>query len=166
MIGFKLQAIGKDNFFDSAAVMKALSEADRRVLSKFGAFVRQRAKSLIRPAVVENRKAVRAAKKSGQKIRKLFAASKPGEPPRSRQGDLKKFILFGYDVAERNVVIGPTLVGGRASATPARLEGGGEFRHKRTGKMIRVKKRPFMKPAFDTELQKMPALWADSMKRG
>lgn len=164
MIGFKVQAISKGMFFDSEAVMKAVSAADRKVLSKFGAFVRTTARRSIRPAVVKNKKAVRAAKKAGTKTPKIeYQASQPGEAPRSRQGDLKRFILFGYEPEARNVVIGPTLVGDRASETPHRLEYGGEFRSKKTGKTIKVAKRPFMKPAFDKELARMPAMFADSL---
>lgn len=164
MIGFKFSAIGSDKFFNSEKVLKALSATERRVLSKFGAFVRQRARTSIRPAVVVNRKEIRSGKKAGRTIGKVYAASKPGEPPRSRQGDLKRKILFGYDTEARAVVIGPTLVGGRASDTPARLEYGGQFRHKRSGKIVRVRKRPFMQPAFESEVTKMPALWADSLR--
>jgi hypothetical protein len=170
MIGFELKAIGSENFFSSEKVMKALSDAERRVQSKFGAYVRQRAKTSIRPAAIANRKEIAAAKKAFQagkskrnRVKKDYVPSQPGEPPRSRQGDLKKLILFGYDADEGNVVIGPILRGGQASQTPGRLERGGEFRGKR-GKTIRVLKRPYMKPAFDAELQKMPSLWLDSMR--
>lgn len=165
MIGFKVTPVGSSNFFTSEAVMKALTEGQRRVLSKFGAYVRTRAKSSIRPAVIENRKEIRQAKKTGGKQpRPRYRPSAVGEPPRSRRGDLKRFILFGYDVEERNVVIGPTLVGGRPSKTPGRLERGGQFRHKRSGKMVRVAKRPFMRPAFEIEMKaRMPAMFADSL---
>lgn len=163
MIGVSVKPIRRANFFDSAAVMKALNAAERRVLSKFGAFVRQGAKSSIRPAIVLNRKEIRAGKKIGRTFRKVYAASKPGEAPRSRRGDLKRLIVFGYDFAKKSVVVGPKPIGGRRAETPGRLEAGGTFRS-RSGKLVRVLKRPYMKPAFDRELRKMPGLWTDSIQ--
>lgn len=72
-------------FFDERAVQNALDKGTRRALSKFGAFVRARAKS---------------------SIRKRKSVSKPGSPPSSHTGKLKKHIYFGYDVQRKSVVIG------------------------------------------------------------
>ena len=47
MIGMKLKA-AKGLFFDRGAVLRATTAAERRVLSRFGAFVRQRARTSIR----------------------------------------------------------------------------------------------------------------------
>lgn len=55
----------KGNFFDRKAVLAAVDKATLRVLSKFGAFVRRRAKS---------------------SIRKRKKASPPGQPPSSHSG--------------------------------------------------------------------------------
>ena len=165
MIGFKVGPLNSDNFFNSEKVMKLLSDAERKTLSKFGAYVRQTAKRSIRPAINLNRKERLAAKKSQQQEPKpLYQASQPGEAPRSRQGDLKKFILFGYDAGSHSVVIGPTLTSRSDGLTPGRLEFGGEVKLK-NGRTVRVLKRPFMKPAFDKELARMPALFADSFGR-
>lgn len=72
-------------FFDERAVRDALNKGTRRALSKFGAYVRTRAKS---------------------SIRKRKGVSKPGSPPSSHTGKLKKYIYFGYDQRARSVVIG------------------------------------------------------------
>ena len=82
MIGFVTKAM----FFDKAAVIGAVDKATRKVLSKFGAFVRTGAR---------------------HSLRKRKSTSDPGEPPSSHTGLLKKFILFGYDREHRSVVIGP-----------------------------------------------------------
>ncbi|HOF17724.1 MAG TPA: hypothetical protein PK082_02350 [Phycisphaerae bacterium] len=84
----RIGAVTKRMFFDSAAVVRSVDAATRKVLSKFGAFVRTAARTSIRP-------------------RK--APSAPGEPPHSHTGDLRRRILFAYDPASRSVVVGPTL---------------------------------------------------------
>ena len=83
MIGFDIKRM----FFDRQAVISKVDAATRRVLSRFGAFVRRSAKS---------------------SIRKRKKAAPPGQPPSSHTGLLKKFIFFGYDADRRSVVIGPT----------------------------------------------------------
>lgn len=167
MIGMEIKPLNKDSFFDSELVMKALGDAERKTLSKFGAFVRTRAKTSIRPAIILNRKARRAAKKAGQSEPKpQYQPSQPGEPPRSRTGILKRNIFFGYDADAHSVVIGPTLVGGAPSDVPHRLEFGGEFKTKQ-GRIVRVKKRPYMQPALDKEAAaSMPLMFANSLFGG
>ena len=103
----------KNTFFDSKPVLDAVDKATRKVFSKFGAFVRTRAKSSIRP-------------------RK--APSAPGSPPSSHTGILKRFIYFGYDANTHSVVIGPaatnqvgfdTKLSGGTETIPELLERGG-----------------------------------------
>jgi len=65
MIRFELGKL----FFDRQAVISKVDAATRRVLSRFGAFVRQRAKS---------------------SIRKRRNPAPPGSPPSSHTGLLKK----------------------------------------------------------------------------
>lgn len=76
------------NFFDRAKVVRELNKMERVGLSKAGAFVQRRAKSLL-------------------KRRKRI--SKPGETPSvhsTGQASLKK-ILFIYERKNKGVVIGP-----------------------------------------------------------
>jgi len=145
MIGFDVKRV----FFDTKAVRAKTNKATRRVLSRFGAFVRQTA-----------RRSIRRRKK----------ASQPGRPPSSHRGLLKKFIWFGYDVVRRSVVIGPVRLSqkGRGEA-PSALEHGGIVMMqspRRRGKKTRarIRPRPFMGPAIEKEKPKLPALWRDSVK--
>jgi hypothetical protein len=135
----------KDLFFDKKAVRDKVDAGTRRVLSKFGAFVRRTARS---------------------SIRKRKKTSQPGSPPSSHTGLLKKFIFFGYDPRKDSVVIGPVRLTqkGRGEA-PSLLEYGGTTTLTRNGKRKRAKfrGRPFMGPAFEKEQPKLPAMWRDSV---
>jgi len=142
MIGFDIKRM----FFDRQAVISKVDAATRRVLSKFGAFVRRSAKS---------------------SIRKRKKAAPPGQPPSSHTGLLKKFIFFGYDADRRSVVIGPTRLNqkGRGEAPPL-LEYGGKATLVRRGKKKRVtyQARPYMGPAFEKEKPQLPAMWRGSVR--
>jgi hypothetical protein len=133
-------------FFDSKAVARKVDTATRRVLSRFGAFVRRTARS---------------------SIRKRKRTSQPGSPPSSHTGLLKKFIFFGYEPARKSVVIGPVRLSqnGRGEA-PSLLEYGGAMKIERRGirKRAKVRPRPFMGPAMDKEEPKLPAMWRDSVR--
>lgn len=145
MAGFRMTRM----FFDRKAVTSRVDKATRRVLSKFGAFVRTTARRSIRP-------------------RKRKAPSPPGQPPTSRIGLLKRFIFFGYDPQKRSVVIGPERLNqkGRGEA-PRLLEHGGIGTVvDRTGQRVKGKyrPRPFMGPAFAKEQPKLPQMWRDSVR--
>jgi len=104
--------------------------------------------------------------------------SKPGAPPSSHAGHLKRLIFFAYDPAVRSVVIGPTPFRGTAEAPPLLEEGGtalatysrpvelwtGERTFVRRGQTLRYQPRPFMGPAFQAELPGLPAMWRDSIR--
>ncbi len=153
MITLKLKD-AKAGFFDRQKVVNATDAATRKVLSKFGAFVRTRARS---------------------SIRKRKAVSVPGSPPTNRVGLLRQFLFFSYDSDRKSVVIGPAKLNGRVSsdALPA-LEYGGtstiegvRFRggkKVRTRKRVNIKARPFMGPALTQELPKLEGMWRDSVK--
>ena len=142
MIRFEMTQL----FFDSKKVRRSVDRTTRRVLSKFGAFVRRTARS---------------------SIRKRKKPSAPGSPPSSHIGLLKKFIWFGYEPAKRSVVIGPARLSqaGRGEA-PSLLEYGGTGIVERRGKRKRakVRPRPFMGPAFEKEQPKLPAMWRGSVR--
>ena len=87
----------KQNFFDKATVIGAVDKATRQVLSKFGAFVRQAARS---------------------SIRKRKGVSSPGSPPSSHTGELKRFIWFAYEPGEQNVVVGPIKLSSKSGEAP------------------------------------------------
>lgn len=140
----------KSLFFDRKAVTSAVDRGTRRVLSKFGAFVRTAARSLIRP-----RKTI----------------SSPGEPPSSHNGKLRKGILFSFEPAKKTVVIGAARFASGPGDAPEALEHGGTStlvrsarRRGATRKTQVVRKRPFMQPAFDKEKAEHPQLWKDAIR--
>jgi hypothetical protein len=141
MVNFKYSM-----FFDRKAVMRKLDRARRKVLSKFGAFVRTRARTSI-------------------KTRKKTA--NPGGPPSSHAGWLKRLIFFGYDQESDTVVIGPKFFktkGQRPGKLPTELlEQGGESTTDE-GEPATYRKFPYMRPALDAEQDKFPGLFTDSVK--
>ena len=149
MIGYRIDTV-KGFFFDSARVVAATSRAERKVLSRFGAFVRRGSRS---------------------SIRKRKAASAPGQPPSSHVGLLKKFIFFAYEPARQSVVIGPARLNQKTGNALSALEYGGRTqivsrnrRRQRTVRTVHIQPRPFMGPAFEKEKPKLPAMWAGSVK--
>lgn len=112
-------------------------------MSKFGAFVRQTAKT---------------------SIRKRKAVSEPGQPPSSHTGLLKRNIFFVFSPETRSVVIGPILLNQRTDA-PRLLEHGDTVVRRRRNRRVRMtyEARPFMGPAFEREQQQLPALWKNSV---
>jgi len=138
--------VTKQMFFDTKAVTSRVDKATRKVLSKFGAFVRTGAK---------------------HSIRKRKAVSEPGGPPSSHVGLLRKLIYFGYDPGRKSVVIGPTPLHGTAEAPPLLEYGGKAWRRGRKGRQVMAtyRARPFMGPAFEQEKPKLPAMWASSVKQ-
>lgn len=138
----------KDLFFDRQVVLQAVDKAKREVLSKAGAFIRTAART---------------------SIRKRNGTSRPGRPPYSHTGLLRRFILFGYDRSSDSVVVGP--VGFGRSRAPNVLEFGGVTerprwwrRRREQRRWVRVRARPFMGPALEKERDKLPALWAGSVR--
>lgn len=149
-------------FFDRNAVIKRVAAAERRVLSKFGAFVMRTARNSI---------------KAGK------GSAPPGHPPyahasyfgRPRRGKASKrpprqryyfrdSILFAYEGAPRpSVVIGPFLFNKRTTPTiPELLELGG--RHPETG--LQYAPHPFMRPAFEKEIRDgLPKILKDCVSR-
>jgi hypothetical protein len=97
----------KQLFFDSKKVRRAVDRTTRRVLSRFGAFVRRAARS---------------------SIRKRKRVSEPGNPPSSHTGLLRRFIWFAYEPDKRSVIIGPArLTGDAMGEAPEALEYGGKI---------------------------------------
>ena len=145
MIGMNFKQL----FADSKAVLSAADRASRKVLGKFGAYVRRTAK---------------------QSIRKRKRPALPGSPPSSHTGLLKRHIYFFADSQTRNVVIGPIRLSGRASGgeAPHALEEGGMVSvASRRGrkKNVMIQPRPFMGPAMEKEKPRLPQLWQDSITK-
>ena len=148
-------------FFDDKSVRRALDRGTRKALSKFGAYVRRRAKS---------------------SIRKRKKTSEPGQPPSSHTGKLRKYIYFGYDRTRRSVVIGALPFS--SSRAQEVLEHGGRAR--RAVKTFRVgsrgplksidvpypgltaiyRPRPYMRPAFQKEMSALSTEMKDFLNKG
>lgn len=170
----------KSLFFDKPRIIRALSEAKQKAMSKAGAFIRRRARS---------------------SLKRRKASSAPGSPPSVHSGDAVatlKNIQFGYDQAADSVVIGPVRLnmtdrlGGQYSkgTAPQVHEFGGtrgvleiqgrngrwyradqRSRRKIAGKVTRVRNanypaRPFMGPALEAEAAagKIAACWLGVVK--
>ena len=143
-------------FFDRKSVIDALNKAELSVLSKFGAFLRQTAKTSIR------------------KSNKRNDPSPAGSPPRShdkRTPDggrakhlLREMMFFGYDSQTKSAVVGPATIN-KATGAPSYCEFGGKAtRPKRGGGYVTVTypKRSFMAPALAKEAPKFPQLFKGS----
>lgn len=84
------------------------------------------------------------ARNSIKRGKKGQGVSKPGRPPFSRTGLLKKHIYFWQDWKNQSVQIGPARLAGTASQDiPGALEEGGFVDGARIGA------RPYMQPALD-----------------
>lgn len=135
-------------FFDRPAVQALLTKDERARLSRFGAYVRRRAKSSIRQSAKNQ-------------------SSAPGEVPKGHTGDLRKRIYFAFDPVKRSVVIGPTTFDNRTGEELAALEAGGMTTitepaqaGARRRRRVFMQARPFMLPAFNLELPKASLNWA------
>ena len=134
----------KEMFFDRQIVIDDMDRKTHSVFSKFGAFVKVRART---------------------SIRKRKTSSKPGDPPRSHTGLLRRMIFNLWSSITRSVIIGPEKVIGKIGDAPHALERGGRTEVRVTTgarrRRIRIKQRPFMGPAFKTEKKGLDKLWAD-----
>lgn len=139
----------KRAFFDPAAVTDPADRALRRLLSRYGAFVRQRART---------------------SIRKDKGSAAPGSPPFSHKGFLKRLIFFAYEAATKTVVVGPAKLRSRQAYTvPEVLEHSGTVtvvRPRRRPQVRRYAGNPFMGPAQAAELPKFLDSLQDSIQPG
>mgnify|MGYP007059608866 CR=1 FL=1 len=135
----------KSLFFDRQKVLSQVRRAERRVLSKFGAYVRQDAR---------------------QRIRRRKRPSQPGESPTNQTGLLKRHVYFVFDPERRAVVIGPARLSNGSDAPPPLAGRGQTTLGTAAGHSVRVvlEAGPSMGPAFHQELPKVPALWRDSVR--
>lgn len=174
--------INTRSFFDRPAVTGAVDRAAVRVLSRFGAFVRQTARRSIRKPKQMKLSDMSPEQRESFRIRKEIAArrgetppkrpaapSRPGKPPRSQTGLLRKFIFFSFDRATSSVVVGPQDVPTAGPAdVPRILEEGGMTKittGPNEGQRRRVAARPYMGPAFAAEQPKLSGMWKDAVKR-
>lgn len=110
-------------FFDRPELLAAINKAERRALSRIGAFIRTRARTdVLKRARARGR---------GKAKRSREEPSRPGEPPVVRSRDRRltlRNILFAFDPSRRSVVVGPVKLNTPArngSTVPNLLEFGG-----------------------------------------
>ncbi|MEM8738086.1 MAG: hypothetical protein AAGG38_06360 [Planctomycetota bacterium] len=160
----KLATVKFSQFFTdrSGKVLQEIDRAKRRTYSKAGSFVMTTAR---------------------RSIRTRKSLSRPGAPPSSHDGSLRRGIFFGYDRPRDSVVIGPRaewskrLPGGKTQ--PEVLEFGGTVagrgrlvktgsgrgkKWERAKRTLRYAARPFMGPALEKEAPNFPELWADAVR--
>jgi len=146
MIGLDFRT-ARRGFFDAEKVRRRVQAAERRVLSRFGAFVRTTAMQ--------------------DKLRKRKGVSPAGLPPSVHSTPGLRLILFAYDFPTASVVIGPVKFHGRSdygpTTIPELMEHGATVRG-RDKRMHRYEARPFMGPAYEENLPKLPAMWRDSVR--
>jgi len=126
----------KQFFFDRAAVIKALDAGTRKTLSRQGAFVRQRMKSITHY--------------------RSKNPAKSGSPPHAHAGQLTEKIAFAFDPSTINdpvAVVGPTKF--KKGEAPELLEFGGSVMRMYRGKMVRYDYHgnPFARPALEAEVK-------------
>ncbi len=164
MLGLTVN-VAKGSFFDRQKVQDAADKATRKVLSRFGAYTRQRARTSLRyrkassvpgmpPTVHRTMTRTKTNKKTG-------VAKKQTVSP------LREFVFFAFDASRKTVVIGPALLNGKGGPMILRaIEYGGPTVIKTRGKRKRVmvRARPFMRPAFEEEKKSLPDMWKNSVR--
>lgn len=158
-----------DRFIDRPAIDRAIRRSKKQPLVKGGAFIRRAARSSIKKVArpkkgFSKNKAVRARQQS-----RLRDPSPAGTPPKSRSTEPNlRTIFFVWDPAVESVVVGPVVLANRSTDRPAGdiHEHGGraviKIRNGRRGKVKRIranyKPRPFMGPALQETIPKVPQL--------
>lgn len=89
-------------------------------------------------------------------IKKSKQPSTPGSPPHTRKGRIKNAIKYAVSADKQSVVIGPDV---EVAGTSAKAhEFGGQYKREQ------YDKRPFMGPALNKTKERLPAMWAGSVK--
>lgn len=169
-LGTRSVADVKKSFFDADRVLKSMDRAVARSLSRFGAFVRTKARTSIR---YRTDPAPPGRPPSAHKTVTRLKTNRKGVTKRQASSPLRDLIYFAYDKDARSVVIGPVIFpSARRKGTPERLEYGGSGvgtrrvpgSRKRVAATFRYEPRPFMHPAFESELPKALESLRDSMR--
>jgi hypothetical protein len=183
----------KQNFFNREMVQRVVRSDARKAFTKFGAYTMRRARKSLRNVPKKRNRAGSISKRYQRFTLEHGESSRPGEPPFSRTGTLKRFILFAYDPGSDSVVIGPARVSGRnaeglnGQTVPQVLEHGGrvrffevfkyggwrraDFRRRETSRLpmrqrvVTYAARPYMRPAFLDTARRLPDIWARAVSR-
>jgi hypothetical protein len=154
----------KNFFFDRPAVMKRTTDGARKVLSGFGSYVRQIARNSLKygskPAPPGKPPTVYRHALFRRKNKKKAGNAQPSSP-------LKELIFFGWDDNRRSIVIGPmAFPSTNGKATDVLEHGGDEEITLPDGRKVHAhyEARPFMGPAAEKAMPKLPSMWANSIK--
>jgi hypothetical protein len=154
LIGLTLRE-AQQGFFDREVIDRKVDAQMKRVLSRFGAFVRTRDRTSIRYG-----KGTSAAGRPPTAHRSMsrMKTNKKGESKQQSVSPLREFIFFAYDESDGRptVVIGPILLNGSKPGVLRIIEAGGEetFTDVRGRTVTRhYRPHPHTGPAFQTELR-------------
>lgn len=154
----------KSNFFDRRKVTDDVGPKAARFLSRAGAEVRKEAQRGIKMSP-DGKPSRPGARPYGHHSGLRKRASKSTGKTRLRKVSLlREFIFFSYDRATRTVVVGPALLSNTLAGAAAlkALEYGGTsiVSAGRAGKTrpVRVRARPFMRPALAAAAPNFPAI--------
>lgn len=89
-------------------------------------------------------------------IKRGKTESPEGTPPHTRKGQLRRAILYAVEKSKQTVVVGPDV--SIVSTAGTAHEFGGRFRGER------YPRRPFMGPALQKTKDRLPKMWAGSVK--
>jgi hypothetical protein len=180
MIGFKIDQ-AKGLFFDAPKIVAAVDRATRQVLSKFGAYVRTAARSSIRKRRRISEAGSPPSSHTGILKRFLYFGYDPEResvvigPARTNQ-----IFVDGNGQPEGGLVPPVLEYGGRISVLEVRYPGGkwhpvslrrfrsgrvAEYQEETRRRVVTIQPRPYMHPALNQELPKLPAMWRNSVKR-
>ena len=93
---------------------------------------------------------------ASRSIRRRKGPSQPGQPPHTRRGQLKRAIRYAVDRVRETAVIGPSYEAVADVGMPH--EFGGRYRRDR------YRPRPFMGPALAKVRDRLPRMWAASVR--
>jgi len=120
---------------DAKRVVKAVKSGSIKSLGHAGGALRMTAKRSIKRGKTE---------------------SPEGTPPHTRKGQLRRAILYAVEKSKQTVVVGPDV--SIVSTAGTAHEFGGRFRGER------YPRRPFMGPALQKTKDRLPKMWAGSVK--
>jgi len=152
-------------FFTEKDITEAIDKARVVALRHQGGFVRKVARQSIK-RMGKARAKPKGAKAIARWYEELMAqpASPPGKPPFTHTGFMRENIAYAYDRAAQSVVVGPWMspwlgqlheFGGtrRVRLTKHPVRRGQEVKYK----TARYPARPFMRPALETAMEKLPS---------
>lgn len=161
----------KGNFFDREKVLNAADRGTVKALSKWGAFVRQDARTSLR---YRDRPSEPGKPPSAHKTMTRAKTNRKGETKVQGVSPLREFLFFAYDPGSKSVVAGPARLSTKLGNAPETLEHGGRSlirsttweNHKRvmTTRAVTIQPRPFMAPAAARTNDRLGELFKDSVR--